>query len=644
MSKFTKNVKSTNTSNLEDVEENNPNDNLNNPDNDLANLDSSDSDTEQPSKTKTKSKSQKPKTTKTQKPKTQKTTKADFVNNYTDKIQVPFSDYSTLKEIYKHQNRTYPVSALFNPYCTKETASKLLVYEGTLGDCDFMIFDGKVLSIKLYYPGTDKKKPKDIKQSEKLIMVNLDEIDYLYEIKGSSTSHQTSFKRIYNNKPVEAKKKKTTTSKVFNTSKYPLTDNTGKWISVCYLIPYLFMSSSKFVELYSNQLFTYILNLNDKENKEIIDKPLSVLPPLRDVIGSYNKINASLVSSKKAKIEDSKNENSEEVKRPKATDLETFLLYSKLQPIIPRLLDDDSVHQSNLENYMKKYDITEDNITSKDISTVQKFYNSLNKSLYNPTDITVINQIMKLEKTEEKELEYPETVKIVKIEKSKFEETKKGIKFDESVNNLFKGIKEVKKGKTDKISYTSQEHYYYELTKIDKSLKLKDICEYIINNLKKKLNISEKELETLKSSYSFNYDDYKLIISTISSEGYKKYQSLQNDKKTNLNNNKKNSPVKTKSVITMKLNNIQEIQDSEDSEEDDNDNEEDEDSEEDKKDDESEDEKDKSKKSKKDEKDKSKKSKKNESDDSEKDEKDEKDDSEENEDSEDENELSELDE
>ena len=146
MSKFTKNVKSTNTSYLEDVEENNPNDNLNNPDNDLANLDSSDSDTEQPSKTKTKPKSQKPKTTKTQKPKTQKTTKADFVNNYTDKIQVPFSDYSTLKEIYKHQNRTYPVSALFNPYCTKETASKLLVYEGTLGDCDFMIFDGKVLS------------------------------------------------------------------------------------------------------------------------------------------------------------------------------------------------------------------------------------------------------------------------------------------------------------------------------------------------------------------------------------------------------------------------------------------------------------------------------------------------------------------
>ena len=56
---------------------------------------------------------------------------------------------------------------------------------------------------------------------------------------------------------------------------------------------------------------------------------------------------------------------------------------------------------------MKKYDITKDNITSKDILTVQKFYSSLNKSLYNPTDITVINQIMKLEsQSQTEELEY----------------------------------------------------------------------------------------------------------------------------------------------------------------------------------------------------------------------------------------------
>ena len=172
---------------------------------------------------------------------------------------------------------------------------------------------------------------------------------------------------------------------------------------------------------------------------------------------------------------------------------------------------------------------------------------------------------MRLEKSE-KELDYPETVKIVKIEKDKFEETKKGIKFDESVINLFKGIKEVKKGKTDKISYTSQEHYYYELTKIDQTLKLKDVCKYITIELKKKLNISEKELETLKSSHPFTHDDYELIVSTISSDNYKKYQSLQNDKKTK--DSKKNSPVKTKSVITMKLNNIQEIQDSDDEDED----------------------------------------------------------------------------
>lgn len=577
MSKFTKNIKPTNTDNLDK----------------LVDLDSSDTESDTEPQPQPQPKKQQPKKQPKQPKKQQKTPKADFVNNPTDKIQVPSSDLDTLEEIYKYQNRTYPVSALFNPYCTKETASKLLVYEGTLGDCDFMVFDGKVLSVKLYYPksvdatsakNTDKKKPKDIQQSEKLIMVNLDEIDQLYEIKGSSTSHQTSFKRIYNNKPVEAKKKTTSAPKVFNTSKYPLTDNTGKWISVCYLIPYLFMSSSKFVELYSNQLFTYILDKNknigstsakNEMTKEIIDKPLSVLPPLRDVVGSYNKIKASLVSAKKIKTED-KTEGETETQdvKSKKKDLETFLLYSKLQPIIPRLLDDDSVHQSNLENYMKKYDITEDNITSKDISTVQKFYSSLNKSLYNPTDITVINQIMRLEKTEEKELDYPETVKIVKIEKDKFEETKKGIKFDESVINLFKGIKEVKKGKTDKISYTSQEHYYYELTKIDQTLKLKDVCKYITIELKKKLNISEKELETLKSSHSFTHDDYELIVSTISSDNYKKYQSLQNDKKTK--DSKKNSPVKTKSVITMKLNNIQEIQDSDDDEDEDSEKEEDE--------------------------------------------------------------------
>ena len=561
-SKFTKNIKNTTTNDVADLDS----------DNEIQEVKPKTSKTKSITKPKSTSKSEK-----TEKKEKKEKPKADFINNPTNKIQVPSSDYDTLTQIYKHQNLTYPVSTLFNPYCTKETASKILVYEGTLGDCDFMIFDNKVFSVKLYYAGTDKKKAKDIQQSEKLIMVNLDEIDQLYEIKGSSLSHQTAFKRFYNNKPakpIDKKKSKEATkapaSKVFNTSKYPLTDNTGKWISVCYLIPYLFMSSSKFVELYSNQLFTYILSTDLKEMNKIIDKPLSVLPPLRETIGSYDKIKASLVSAKKIKSNKDSSENSENEKskdsktKVQRGNTECFLLYSKLQPIIPRLLTDDSVQQSNLENYMKKYKITKDNITSKDISTVKAFYNSLNKLLYNPTDITVINQIMRIENET-----YPETVKIIKIDKTKFNKTKNGIKYDESVLNEYKGIKEVqKKNKSNenKLNYTSQEHFEIELSEIPENTKLKDVCEYIITTLKKDLSISKEDLKSIKASYPFNHDDYELIVSTLSSENYTKYITLQKTKTNNIKDSKKSSPVKT--TITLKLNNIQEIQDSNDGDED----------------------------------------------------------------------------
>ena len=492
------------------------------------------------------------KTSKTKLTKLDPTKKPDAVILPGQKFQVSATDYEIISELYEsYHSITYPTTSLFDPHCTKDTASKLLVYNGTLGNFDFMVFDNKVLSVKLYYPGEYNEKTKKyenlkkkVKNDEKLIMVNLDEIDEFYEITTANKTHQKNFKLKY------SQDNKT----VFNTSPYPLCDNTKKWISVCYLVPYLFYSSPKFVELYTNRLFASILNNSFSDVK--ISEEISNLPPSSKTMGTYQQIKIEPAKTQKPATSKTAKTQKEKV------NTKSFLIHSVLHPIIPRLLENDKVQADNLKNYMKKYKITEDNINECDISDVQAFYKQLNKSLYDPTDITIINQILKIKD------KYPETVKIVKIDESKIKTDKKTkeITIDEEVVNEYSGIKVVEKKKrnsTEINTYTSQKHFNVQFSPIPEKATLKDICEYAIKSKKLPKEALAKLNESVKGSYEFNEEEFNILSQIALTEGFETFRLSNNTKQVK-------TPKTTKVIETAKLlnSNIDEL--NEDSEENEN--------------------------------------------------------------------------
>ena len=494
---------------------------------------------------------------------TANTPKADIYESPTHKVEVNSTDHDILEKIYSsHHNETYPISTLFNPYCTEENASKLLIYNGTLANnCDFMVFDNKVFTVKLWNPD-DKT---DTTSENRLIMVNLDEIDELYQTTSKNNNHQTNFRKLYSTSKSKNSKqdlekeneedseKEKTVREQFNICPYPLTGSDNKWISVCYLIPYLFYSQPLFINYYSNWLFAHILDGIDTEKEKYdISNPLSQVRTSQKRIGTYKLIKPKIISKSKIQF------NSDKTDKPKSKaekkETKQFLLYSQMIPIIPRLLENEKgevnkTHKANLDNYLKEYKINDKNISTQDISVVKEFYKQLNPKLYNPTDITVINQIMKFNKL-------PSTIKIVKIETSKFKETKEGIEFDDSVYNEFEGIKKVEKkerGKNSSKIYTSQKCFEIELSpinpKLDK-LTLASIFTYAVQQKKIKVD----DLKAIKNVYPIEKDKFDLLSEIVNTEGFEKFKfSNTTTSKKSSAKTPKRALIQLKSIVAKEL-------------------------------------------------------------------------------------------
>jgi hypothetical protein len=453
------------------------------------------------------------------------------------------------------------VANLFDPHCTIETASRLLIYKGSMrGDYDLMVFDNKLLSVKLWSPDKNAKQPKD-----KYIQVNLDEIDAYYEIpKGK----QSAFKRLYSNtsekdsetneanetevndpeieEPEQEKEeneqeeqeqekeelKNKTAPTQFNTSPYPLVDSSKKWLTVCYLVPYLFYSCPNFVNYYSGQLFASIMtergvmskdfdsNAEIEDGKiEIESDPISSIPPITK---SYEPVTLKPYVKPKDSISQPKTK----------TEYSLYLLHSILIPIIPRLLDRKNEIQSTfLQNLMKKYNITKENISEQKISTIKAFYSQLNKEFYDPADVTIMNQILKLDK-------FTENVKIVKVDVKKIINKE----IDEELMNEYRGVKEVKPSRkaSDK-KYISQEHFDVVAFPIPDKTTLKDLLAYAstLPDYKPSTSLRSALNSKLKGAYECDRNYAEDLSKIANSKAFAKYKE---------DTGKKQKPGKTQQI------------------------------------------------------------------------------------------------
>ena len=321
------------------------------------------------------------KTTTTKSTPSSKTSKPTSYTPLTSKYQIPSSDLPSLSSYTTPLNTriTQPLTNLFDP--SYPVSSRLLPIKNTLTnpDSNLIYFDHHLFSIHLYNPSSLPKSSTPDERSNykdpnnKIIQISIDELKDYYEI---SKEHIDTFKRIYSTKAKH----------IFNTNPYPITDKTGNWLTLSYLIPFLFFTSQKFSNFYSNYLFSQIFNqsISDFDFESSISDTI------------YNK---SILQLNLKPIPKPKTTDQTKAKTPsKASKAQTsYLVHLQSYPIIPSFKEEDKTNQSNLNNYIKKYKITSQagRITNTDLNVIKNFYKSLNKSLYNPADITTINSIIK---------------------------------------------------------------------------------------------------------------------------------------------------------------------------------------------------------------------------------------------------------
>ena len=187
----------------------------------------------------------------------------------------------------------------------------------------------------------------------------------------------------------------------------------------------------------------------------------------------------------------------------------------------------NEIQSTFLQNLMKKYNITKENISEQKISTIKAFYSQLNKEFYNPADVTIMNQILKLDK-------FTENVKIVKVDVKKIINKE----IDEELMNEYRGVKEVKPSrKTSDKKYISQEHFDVIAFPIPDKTTLKDLLAYAstLPDYKPSTVLNSK----LKGAYECDRNYAEDLSKIANSKAFAKYKE---------DNGKKQKPGKTQQI------------------------------------------------------------------------------------------------
>jgi len=377
---------------------------------------------------------------------------------------------------------------LFSPFASTCPIKHHLICDPASGT-NLMLFDNMLLSVKL-----SEIKPFE----EKIYQVSIADLKKYYNITDKSI---TAFKTYYKvATPVTETDKPAKPIVVHNTNTYPLTDKGGKWLTISYLIPFLFFTAPTFINHTSNMLFN--LFVATSYNQQLS----SQLNSLQNT--SY--IQQQLPDLKLKPHTTPKTVNEETQNTPKQP--QTFkhkLILQQPKPIIPRLLNqNDSISSNTLNSLIQTYNINSiinNSITDiNSFNTIKQFYSRLNAKDYNPADMLYVNAYLKLKEPPKSQ------ISIVKIETSKINPVNSQI-VDASVIEKLQGVKE-KKVKTNGVEtiIKSQPTCNYIEQDIIETATLQNIHKYAVAT--NRVQMTEEKLKSIKTKIEGDQNMFNTLI------------------------------------------------------------------------------------------------------------------------------------
>lgn len=296
---------------------------------------------------------------------------------------------------------------------------------------------------------------------------------------------------------------------IYNTATYPITDKSGKWLTISYLIPFLMFASPLFINHTSNLLnnlliatsYNSVIGIDQTTSKPIyLNSYLSSLP-------SIKYINSQFADPKFKPHTSSKTDNSDSTTA--TTQFVHKLIIQSPKPIIPRLISNDPSSETTYKAFVTQDVINMFNTNQFDLAKLKAFYTNLSKiaKLLNPADMLCVAAFNRLKSLQSQ-------ISIIKIDSDKIDT--QGNIIDQSILKKLKGIKEKKvkvKNSQNEIVETiieSQEMYNYNEATIEPKATLQNIHKYAVSI--KQLNMSDEGIKKIKTKVDGDINTFNSIL------------------------------------------------------------------------------------------------------------------------------------
>ena len=261
------------------------------------------------------------------------------------------------------QSSEYPEGQMFSPMLS-EFPLQMLLSKFSDSNHDVLFFDGQMFSVQYTpYENPSTHAP------DNLIYIYLPELLDYYQI---PRERITSFKQFYNPSGKNS----------VNLNVYPITDSTNKWLTICYLVPFLFHTSTRFAEFYSSALFNIIVKSSPAAKCNMDMNELMSIP---ETIIDNHQVEYSVRKTPVARPSNDSN-----------SDVHRFLLLQSEHAIVPQLINpSDPDAKKMLKNHLDQYGIDAGHIATAPWDRVVKFYESLPPKMFNPADMMIVGQLLK---------------------------------------------------------------------------------------------------------------------------------------------------------------------------------------------------------------------------------------------------------
>lgn len=407
------------------------------------------------------------------------------ITKLTPTYSISSTNAASLEPYHRLASTTFAYSdILLSPYYTpgnQQTNSPVINHLICQPDAatNLMLFDNCLLSVKLnklkykvQIPNpTNPTQTQEVEQEQQIYQVSIEDLKKYYSI---SSKALTAFKNHYKI-PTPATSTTSTSSTtstqiIYNTNPYPLTDKGGKWLTISYLVPFLFFTVPNFANHYSNILFHYLVAISFNPP---IPQPSSTIQNLQQAVESCRITNyrGNVLPDLKFKPNPKSTEATQSTTATQKAKPVHKLIIQQPKLIVPQMITADPISQQTFNSVKQSYQIeTLLANPAANFDRIKEFYSHLNPKEFNPADMLYISSIIKAGS----KFSLTPQISIGKIDPSSLDQS--GNIIDQKVITKLQGVKE-KKNKDGTI-ITSQPTCDYYAESIAEEATLQNLFKY----------------------------------------------------------------------------------------------------------------------------------------------------------------------